>query len=56
MEIFYKVSMLHDNGKHWVVMDSGDEKEMQKTLVYWRNLSPLRTFRLEKHTMEVLDV
>lgn len=56
MEIFYKVSMLHDDGKKWVVLDSGDEKEMTKTIKYYRDLAPLRKYRFEKHTMEVIDV
>lgn len=56
METVYKVTMLNDNPeKHWIVMDSGDEKEMLKTLKYYRESHMLRKFRLEKHTMEVID-
>jgi len=54
MEIFYKVSMSTFDGSGWLVMDSGDKKEMERTLTYYRKMMPQKKFRLEKHTMEVV--
>jgi hypothetical protein len=58
MEIFYKVSMKSMRGSKWMVMDSGDEKEMRKSLAAYRKTFRNATsekFRLEKHIMEVID-
>ena len=58
MEIIYKVSMKSMRGSKWMVMDSGDEAAMRKELASYREAfrhAPAEKFRLEKHTMEVVE-
>lgn len=53
----WKISM-HAHGKIWNVMDtySGLEEQAVAILNSYRLGLPRKTFRLEKHTMEVVDV
>lgn len=51
----YKITMQHDNGTTWLSMDEFvNENRAKRELQAYRDLLPRRTFRLEKHTMEVI--
>lgn len=52
--IIFKVTMGYPDGS-WVVMDSGTEKKMKIILDWYREHMAQRKFRLEKHTVEVVD-
>lgn len=56
MEISYKLAMQHvSHHDSWISMAEGNKKQMEKLLVEYREFMKERKFRLEKHTMEVID-
>lgn len=55
-EVSFKITMQTKNG-HWVPMDSNkSELQMRRALTWYEDNLKDKTFRLEKHTMEILDV
>jgi len=57
MEVIYKLSMQHVlYPDKWIPMAEGNKTEMSRLLKEYREFMRERKFRMEKHTMEVLDV
>jgi hypothetical protein len=55
--IIYKVAMQLRGTNSWIVMDDGkSESKLLEILESYRIAMPDRNFRLEEHTMKVLDV